>query len=200
MSEKDTRVATIPFQGVQQDTRQPTGKGVVAEAVKIHAPVAGDRKAYRQTMEAYKIAILGGAPMNPNNIIGAAEQRGDPIATMETDGSILKSAVGIKDYPDGSFMGVFNDGQRMMISGQLQSPEVNIPELTPGSTQVIPVQKSLVENPENTVQKVDVVKGIMVTGDQPANLDTPASDPQLPNGLFYRPLTQEELDLANRKN
>lgn len=171
MSEKDA-IVTIPS----------TGKGVIAEAVKIHAPVEGDRIAYHRTMEAFEIAIEGGAPMDPDNIIGAAEQRGDPMATVETDASILKSAVGIKDYPDGSFMGVFKDGQRMMISGQLESP----------TTQIVPISNNLVSTGQTQIETVDVVKGIMVSSNE--------LNPQLSSGMFYRPLTQQELDLANRKN
>lgn len=189
MSEKDARVATIPFSGVKQDNHQPSGKVVVAEAVKIHAPIEGDRIAYRQTMEAYELAIKdlqlkGEAPMNPNDIIRAAEHRGDPMATVEADASILKSVVGIKDYPDGSFMGVFNDGQRMMISGQLESPEFTQHELTSGSTQVIPTQNGLVPTDQTSVKTVDVVKGIMISSEKPAVLSEPDHDRQLETNPF----------------
>lgn len=190
MSELDRKTTIATTGGTQLQTNDtPKITGVIADAVKIHAPIDGDRNTYRRAMELFNIQIkeairTGNTPLNPNNIIGAAEHRNDPMIKLKTDASILNSKVGIKDYPDGSFIGVFNSGVQMVVSGQLESPKSDQNELTPGTTQLAQPQNGLTTTEENQLEAVNTVTGIMISNQEPTQIPEPDHDAQLANNPY----------------
>lgn len=148
-----------------------------AKSFKINSPMHNFAQ-YARTVKTYALA---GLPLE--HIANAGDSLGDPVERKEVDASLLRvsqTKAGEIAEDENKIMAWQNRGEQISIVNQLQAAQP-IKE-----TEIVPVTNNLTTANPREPQTLNVLEGIAVFNNQPAQIPTTQTTSQLENNPFLR--------------